>query len=158
MPLLFIMLWDWYQGETRTITDIKTPKCVPSVESVGHLGIFVKLVTNINPLSWDRWYCSLGWRTYPENVSVPRLKTQSMMMPSNGNKILRYWPSVRGIHKGNPRVTVGVPSQRPVTRSFVFFCAWTNCWTNNEDASDTPSHLLWRHFLYRSLFNTLRGK
>ena len=35
-------------------------------------------------------------------------------------KLPRYLPSVRGIHKGNPRVTGGVPSQRPVTRSFVF--------------------------------------
>ena len=32
----------------------------------------------------------------------------------------RYWPSVWRIHKGNPRVTGGVPSQRPVTRIFVF--------------------------------------
>ena len=75
-------------------------------------------------------------------------------------KILRYWPSVRGIHKGSPRVTVGVPSQRPETRSFVFslICAWINGWANNEDASETPSHSLWRHFLYRSLLNILRGK
>ena len=32
----------------------------------------------------------------------------------------RYWPSVRGIQKGNAQITGGVPSQRPVTQSFVF--------------------------------------
>ena len=32
----------------------------------------------------------------------------------------RYWPFVRGIHKRNPWVTGGVPSQRPVTRDSVF--------------------------------------
>ena len=97
------MLWDWHQWETWTIPDIKTTKCVPSVESIRHFGIFVMLVTNINSLPWDRWYCSLGWRTYPENVSVPRLKTQNMMMSSNG-KIFGvigrlYGESIRGIHE-----------------------------------------------------------
>ena len=57
-----------------------------------------------------------------------------MMTPSNGN-IFR----VTGPLGGEPPVTGGFPSQRPVTRSFgVFFfiCAWTKYWANNRDAGD----------------------
>ena len=66
----------------------------------------------------------------------------------------RYWPSVRGFHKGNPQVTGWVPSQRPVTRSFVFslISAWTNGWTNNGDAGETPSRSLWHHCNILRLF------
>ena len=58
-----------------------------------------------------------------------------------------YWPSVRGINKGKPQVTGGVPSQRPLMWSFVFslICAWTNGWANNGDAGEMPSCSLWRH-------------
>ena len=44
--------------------------------------------------------------------------------------------------EGNPSVTDGFPSQRPVTWSFdVFFiCAWTNCAANNRDAGDLRCH------------------
>ena len=44
--------------------------------------------------------------------------------------------------EGNPPVTGGFPSQRPVKQSFdVFFiCAWTTCWANNRDAGDFRRH------------------
>ena len=43
---------------------------------------------------------------------------------------------------GNPPVTVGFPSLRPVTRSFdiFFICAWTNGWRNTRDTSDLKRH------------------
>ena len=45
--------------------------------------------------------------------------------------------------EGNPLVTGGFPSQRPVTRSFdvSLICAWTNGWANNRDAGDLRRHL-----------------
>ena len=49
-----IMSSDWYQWETWTITDLKTTKCVPSVESVRHFGTFLtppKMATAENPTS-----------------------------------------------------------------------------------------------------------
>ena len=44
--------------------------------------------------------------------------------------------------EGNPPVTGGFPSQRPVTRSFdlSLICAWTNGWANNRDARDLRRH------------------
>ena len=104
-----IMLWAWYQWEAWTITDIKTTKCVPSVESVRHFGTFLTLVTNINSLSWYRWHCSFGWRTYPENVSVSRLKTQSKMMSSNGNIFGVTGPLLGESIRGNHRSPVESP-------------------------------------------------
>ena len=42
---------------------------------------------------------------------------------------------------GNPAVYGGLPSQRPVTWSFILFIStWTNGWANNREASD-----LWHH-------------
>ena len=38
--------------------------------------------------------------------------------------------------EGNSPVTGEFPSQMSVTRSFGVFCAWTNGWVNNRDASD----------------------
>ena len=40
--------------------------------------------------------------------------------------------------EGNPPVTGGFPSQKPVTRSLdgFFICAWTNAWANNRDSGD----------------------
>ena len=44
--------------------------------------------------------------------------------------------------EGNPKVTGGFPSQRPVTWSFDVYliCAWANGWANNRDASDLRRH------------------
>ena len=46
------------------------------------------------------------------------------------------------VRDGNPPVTGGFPSQRPVTRSFdVFFdLPWTNGWVNNRNADDLRHH------------------
>ena len=56
-----------------------------------------------------------------------------MMTLSNGN-IFR----VTGPLWGDPSVTGGFPSQRPVMFSFIW--AWTNGWANNRDAGD-----MWLH-------------
>ena len=44
--------------------------------------------------------------------------------------------------EGNPPVTGGFPSQRPVTQSVdVFFdLAWTNDWANNRHGGDLRRH------------------
>ena len=44
--------------------------------------------------------------------------------------------------EGNPPVTDGFPSQRPVTWSLMFslICIWTNGWENNRDAGDLRRH------------------
>ena len=44
--------------------------------------------------------------------------------------------------EGNPPVTGGFPSQRPVRRSFggFFIRTWTNDWANNRDAVDLRRH------------------
>ena len=42
---------------------------------------------------------------------------------------------------GEPPVTGGFPSQRPVRQSFDFFIhVWTNGWANNRDAGDLRRH------------------
>ena len=44
--------------------------------------------------------------------------------------------------EGNPPVTGGFPSQRPMTRSFdvLMICTWTNGWANKRDAGDLRRH------------------
>ena len=43
--------------------------------------------------------------------------------------------------EGNPPITSGLPSQRPVTRSFdALLSAWTNGWANHRDAGDLRRH------------------
>ena len=58
------------------------------------------------------------------NISRKRFDPQGENTKQNDVIKWKHFPrngsSVRGIHKGNPQVTGGVPSQRPVTRSFVF--------------------------------------
>ena len=49
--------------------------------------------------------------------------------------------SVTGPLWGNPPVTVGFPSQMPVTRSYdVLIFAWTNGWANKLEAGDSRRH------------------
>ena len=61
------------------------------------------------------------------------------------NYFPRYWPFVRG----NPPVTVGFPSQRPMTRNFdVFFDLCLNKRFSKQSWSqwfETPWPSLWRH-------------
>ena len=67
----------------------------------------------------------------------------NMMTSSNG-----IFSALLAFCEGNPPVTGVFPSQRPVTRSFVFFDLRLNkrfskrsrCWR-----FETPSHSLWRH-------------
>ena len=48
--------------------------------------------------------------------------------------------------EGNPPITRGFPSQRPVARSFdVLMCSWRNGWANTLDAGDLRRHSTWRH-------------
>ena len=42
--------------------------------------------------------------------------------------------------EGNPLVTEGFISQRPVTQSFDGFWTWTNGWTNSWEAVDLRPH------------------
>ena len=58
---------------------------------------------------------------------------------------METFSSLLALCEGNPPVTGGFPSQRPVTRGFgVFFdVQWTNDWTHSPDAGD-----LWRHYAH----------
>ena len=42
--------------------------------------------------------------------------------------------------EGNPPVTDGFPSQRPVTQSIDVFITWTDGWANNRDVGDLRRH------------------
>ena len=50
------------------------------------------------------------------------------------------FPALLAPCAGNSPVTGEFPSQRPVTRSFGVFCAWTNGWVNNRDVGDMKRH------------------
>ena len=54
--------------------------------------------------------------------------------------------------EGNPLVTAGFPSQRPVMQSFdVFFDLCLNKWLSKQSRCwwfEMPLHLLWRHCFY----------
>ena len=150
-----IMLWDWYQRETWNITDTKTTKCVPSVESVRHFGTY--------QFPALRQMALFIWMT---NISRKRFGPQVENTKHNDvikwKHFPRHWPFVRGIHKGNPWVTDEVPSQRPVTAEFcVFFDLRLNKrlskqWRRRWDAIALT--VMFSDFFYRSLLNTLRGK
>ena len=60
--------------------------------------------------------------------------TMIMMMTSSNGNIFR----VTGPLLGNSPVPGEFPSQRPVTRSFMFslICVWINSWINNSEAGD----------------------
>ena len=47
---------------------------------------------------------------------------------------METFSALLALYEGNPPVTSGFPSQRPVTRNvYVFFiCAWTNGWANHD--------------------------
>ena len=57
------------------------------------------------------------------------------MISLNGNI-----SALLAICEGNPPVTGGFPSQRPVTLSFDVFFDWTNDRTSNRDAGDLRRH------------------
>ena len=62
----------------------------------------------------------------------------------------KHLPCYWALCEGNPPVTGGFPSQRPVTRSFgVFFDLRLNKRLSKQSRRpwfETPSHSLWRHF------------
>ena len=68
-----------------------------------------------------------------------------MRTPSNGNIFL----ALLALCEGNPPVTGGFSSQRPVTQSFdVFFDLRLNKWLSKQSRRqwfETPSRSLWRH-------------
>ena len=60
------------------------------------------------------------------------------------NHFPRYWPFVREIH----RSLVDYPHKGQWRRALMFSLIWalTNCWANNQYASDLRCHCtLWRH-------------
>ena len=63
---------------------------------------------------------------------------------------MKSFSALLALCEGNPRVTGGFPSQRPVTRSFdIFFDLCLNKWLNNQSRHrwfDKPSRPLWRHY------------
>ena len=67
------------------------------------------------------------------------------ILSPSGLPLLAWWryqmetfSTLLALCEGNPPVTVGFPSQRPVTRNFYIslICAGTNSWANNRDAGD----------------------
>ena len=103
--------------------------------------------------------CQVTWGTYSISslwhnscfawiFIVKYLKTilfKPMVTSSNGNisaLLLALW-------KGNPTVTGGFSSLRPVTRSFdIFFNLRFNKWLDKQSRRrwfETPSRSLWRH-------------
>ena len=47
---------------------------------------------------------------------------------------MKTFSALLALHEGNPLITGGLPSQRPV------ICAWTNGWANTQDAGDSRRH------------------
>ena len=94
----------------------------------------------------------LSFRRYATSLSLSILRWSTggwihlrMMTSSNGNIFPRYWPFVRGIHRGPGEF----PTQRPVTRSFdVFFDLRLNKRLGKQSWGwwfETLSCPLWRH-------------
>ena len=85
------------------------------------------------------WYCVIS------------LNQVALMMASCNRNIFRF----TGLCEGNPPVSGGFPSQRPVKRSFgVFFVCLFVCLSAPEQTTEktietlwfkTPSRSLWRH-------------
>ena len=160
------MLWAWYQWEAWTITDIKTTKCVPSVESVRHFGTFLTLVTKIQLPVMRQMALFISMT----NISRKRFGPQGENTKQNDVIKWKHFPrngsSVRGIHKGNPQVTGGVPPHKGQWRGALCFLRFAP----EQTVEQTMETQVRRHhahygvtvifsdFFYRSLLNTLRGK
>ena len=136
--------------------------------SDGSLVVFFDLRLNkrLNKQSW-------GWCF--ETLSRPLWRHSNVIIMTNvATKCWHVWwlhqmetfSALLTLSVGNPPVTSGFPSHRPVKRSFDAFliCAWTNGWANKRDAGDTPSCSLGRHcngfffliyFQYRKSFGSI---
>ena len=81
------------------------------------------------------WMCLIEFL----KIHIIMLSRQAMMTSSNANIIRGTGPLW-----GEPPVTGGFPSQRPVTRSwalmFSLIYAWINGWATNLDAGDLRCH------------------
>ena len=103
---------------------------------------FLSLMACLQPRAWyiriqalsnhkaDQWFSGITWTIfYNIEVHVPIAWWRHQM---------GTFSALLALCEGNPPVTGGFPSQRPVTRSFdVFFdLRWTNGRANNRDAGD----------------------
>ena len=116
----------------------------------------------LNKQSYYRWLVTnTHWRSNDFSVIFSLLcatcSLQSachMITSSNGNIF-----ALAALCEGNPSVTVGLPSQRPVTRSFdVFFDACLNKRLSKQSRDwpfETPWHSLWRHCKDTTTFKAL---
>ena len=92
----------------------------------------------------------IKWRLHQLNwiIAVPEKYTLRQM---------ETFSSLLALCEGNPPVTGGFPSQRPMTRSFDVFVdrRLTNGWANNRDAGNLrrQSRSLWRHRNDASVIN-----
>ena len=90
----------------------------------------------VNSLSLSHWY-----------TIEDKLCYHTMIVSSNGNIFLHYWPFVRGIHRS--LCDRWFPSQRPVMWSFdVFFDLRLNKWLSKQSRCwwfEMPSWSLWHH-------------
>ena len=88
-------------------------------------------------LSWSLWrHCNGVAKHCLRDVKYQNDEKTLHYCVTKWKHFPRYW-----LCEGNPPVTGGFPSQRPVTRSFdVFSHLPLNGWAKNQDAGD-----LWRH-------------
>ena len=114
--LMFSLLLDWHKllKSKKKVKKIKQSSCLWSA------------------MPW----CSCEVTVMRDNK--PFHQSNPMMTPSN-EKI----SALLVLYEGNPLVTGGFPSQRPVTRSF-----HVNKWLNKQSRHrwfEMPSHSLWHH-------------
>ena len=85
---------------------------------------------------WVQKYTAINMEL--DNDEVLWLWVVFMMTSSNGKKIPRYWPFVRGIH----RSPVNSPhkGQWCGAPMFSLICAWISAWINNREAGDLRRH------------------
>ena len=62
----------------------------------------------------------------------------NMMTSSNGKKIPRYWPFVRGIHRSPVNSSHKSQWRGALMLSLIY--AWINGWVNNREAGDLRRH------------------
>ena len=95
--------------------------------------------------TWGRWI--VGYLTLVYCCSVQSCKQHRLginIWLIKGNEMYTWWrhQMEKMILRHRPFVTVGFPSQRPVTPSFdvSLIWAWTKGWANSRDASDLTRH------------------
>ena len=127
------------------------------IDNSGKLSIYISLYFMINNAIVIRIWMSSFQLTYNETFVILRL-TLDRIDVFNFTPCLKSKYASSGLQKmmssignistllalcdGNPHVTSGFPSKRPVTRSFDFslIYAWTNGWASTREAGHS-----WRH-------------